>query len=274
MTHIKEITAKHMLVKSNLPDTNYVVNPYTGCEFGCHYCYASFMGRMVNEPMEEWGNYVYIKANAVQVFQKDIKRLKNQNSSIFFSSVTDCYQGVESKYKLTRKILEILADIRYPGKISILTKSSLVTRDIEIFKRIKSIEVGLTITSTNDKISRFMEVRASDVTARLKALKKLNDHGIKTYAFVGPLLPHVCNDDRLLENIFKQIAEAGTKEVYVEHLNMKPYIMRRLAPALKDESEQIQNMYKNKVHTKEKVYEYLKKYGLKLKTSDTIEHDT
>lgn len=273
MTRIQETQAKSILTRSKLPGADYVVNPYIGCEFGCHYCYASFMGRMVNEPLGEWGNYVYVKKNAVELFQEEITRLRDKHSTIMMSSVTDCYQGVEAKYKLTRSILEILADIKYPGEISILTKSSLVTRDIDVFKRLKNVSVGLTITSTDDSIGRFMEVRASSVSARIKALTKLNEAGLSTYVFVGPLMPHFAEKPELLDDLFGQIVAAGTKEVFVEHMNMKPYIMERLGPALKDKPQYIRNLRQNTIAMREKVHELLDKYGLELLGGKTIEHE-
>lgn len=273
MTRIIETTASSILVRSNLPDTDYVVNPYTGCEFGCHYCYASFMCRQVGEPTHEWGNFVYVKTNAVELFRKNINSLRNKNSIIMLSSVTDPYQGVEAKYKLTRGILEVLVEVDYPGIISILTKSSMVTRDIDLFKKLKNIEVGLTVTSTDDKLSRFMEVRASNVSARIKALKELNKAGITTYAFIGPLMPHFSTDLEKLDELFKQVAETGTKEIYVEHMNMKPYIMKRLEPVLKDQPEHIQNLYKHKQTLRTKVHELVDKYRLTLRLDDTIEHE-
>ncbi len=272
MTRIKEIESKSILTKSKLPDTDYVVNPYVGCAFGCHYCYASFMSRMVNEPNDEWGNYVYVKKNAVELFRKNINSLRNKNASILLSSVTDPYQGAEAKYKITREILEILAEIEYPGLVSVLTKSSLVTRDIDVLKKLKNVEVGLTITSTDDNLSRFMEVRASNVSARIKALQKLNDAGLNTYVFVGPLMPHFATNHEALEELFKQIAETGTKDLYVEHLNMKPYIMARLRPELEKEPENIQNLYKYKEAVRTKVHELIKKYDLNLRLDETIEH--
>lgn len=96
--NINEIQAKSIITKSKLPDTDYVVNPYIGCQFACLYCYASFMGRFVNESLENWGNYLYVKTNAAELFKVEYKRLKpinNKSPSIMLSSVTDPYQGVE-----------------------------------------------------------------------------------------------------------------------------------------------------------------------------------
>ena len=72
---VVEIEAKSILVRSKLPDAEYVVNPYTGCVFGCHYCYASFAGRFVGEPIGNWGNYVYAKINAVPLFEVELARV-------------------------------------------------------------------------------------------------------------------------------------------------------------------------------------------------------
>src|SRR3989338_10259970 len=125
---IQVIKAKSILILSKLPDADYVVNPYIGCRFGCTYCYASFMGRFVGKKVSDWGEYVYPKINAPELLKKELKKLKDKGrgQEIFFSSVTDPYQGLEAKYQLTRKCLEELADFGFEGTLSILTKSDLV----------------------------------------------------------------------------------------------------------------------------------------------------
>ena len=114
MFKIKEIKAKSILSPTRLKtaDFDYSLNPYVGCRFGCVYCYASFMGRFVGKKISDWGNYVFAKINAPKLLAEEIKKLKNKGrgKTIWLSSVTDPYQGLEVKYKLTRRCLEILAD--------------------------------------------------------------------------------------------------------------------------------------------------------------------
>jgi len=275
---IKEIKAKSILVSSKLPDTDYVINPYTGCAFGCSYCYASFMGRFVGKKIDDWGNYVFVKANLVEVLEKQLEKIKDKTKTIFLSSVTDPYQGIENKYKLTRKALELLVKYKWKGKIGILTKSNLVLRDIDLFKKLKKVEVGLTITSTDDKVSRFLERSAPPVSLRLKALKKLNEEGIKTYAFVGPLLPHFSANPKGLKKIFDALEKTEVKELYLEHLNLSSYIQGRLLKRLKGEkNEVIRKFYEaRKGEYKKELNEVIRKllanYNFKVRRGEVLEH--
>lgn len=220
---IREIQAKSILNPSKL-GCDYAINPYNGCAFGCAYCYAIFMSRMGHQN-ENWGEWVDVKINAPQLLIHDLKHKKP--GSIFISSVTDPYQGLETKYKLTRKCLEILADVKYPAPISILTKSPLVTRDIDLFKRLDA-EVGMTVTSMGDPITKLLETNAPVHSARIRALKELHQAGITTYAFVGPLLPHLTEKPEELEKLFKTLKQTGVEDIWVEHINLSPYIKKRL----------------------------------------------
>lgn len=277
---VKEIQSKSILTPSKLPDTDYVINPYTGCAFGCTYCYASFMGRYVGKQNDDWGDFVYVKINAPQLLEHDLKSLKNKGDgkSIFFSSVTDPYQGMEAKYELTRKCLQILLDFGFEGLVSILTKSHMVLRDIDLFKQFKNIEVGFTITSTDDKISRYFEKAAPNVSQRLDAMTKLNEQGIKTYAFVGPLLPHFVAEPQVLEEVFKAIKDAGTAELYVEHINLSNYILERFRNEMPDlDKEVMEKFYSSKSkeyrdQLSELVLELVSKYRLKLRLGSAIYH--
>ncbi len=281
MARVKEIQAQTVLVRSKLPGTEYVVNPYTGCEFACAYCYASFTGRFVDERFDAWGNYVYVKANAVERFQKQLAALRRAGRapSLLLSSVTDPYQAVEKRYRLTRGILEALGREPYPGDVVILTKSPLVLRDVDVLKTLPRVEVGLTVTTTDDRLSRFLEVRAPLATRRLDTLARLHEHGIRTYAFVGPLLPHFRYNRTDLATLFAGLANAGVESVFVEHINLRPYIRQRLWDALKSAPSAVQQIYHAASTTAHRaaldtvVAELLREHGLCLRFSKVLYHN-
>jgi len=242
---INEIEAKTILIKSGLPASDWVINCYNGCLFGCMYCYAVQIARW-KHPTEIWGDYLDVKINAPELLKNELKKLSMRRpssrynfGSIFFSSVTDPYVGMEAKYKLTRKCLKVLLDFGYEGPISILTKAPLVTRDIGLFKQFKNVEVGMTITGLDNKISRFLEVKAPPVTSRIKALKELSEAGIDTYAFVGPIVPYFIHDEKKIKEIIDRLEEIGVKKIWFEHLNLNPKIKVRLFKYLQKESPEL-----------------------------------
>jgi DNA repair photolyase len=279
---IQELTVKSILVPSKLPDADYVVNPYTGCQFGCLYCYASFMGRFVKEPVDRWGAYVAVKTNAVTVCEAELKRWSpaRRRASILLSSVTDPYHGIEATYRLTRGILEIFAREAYPGKVSILTKSPLVLRDVEVLRQLPQVEVGLTVTTTDDHLSRLLEVRAPRASRRLRTLQQLHAAGLTTYAFVGPLLPYFRYRPDLLEALFAHLARAGVHSVYVEHLNLKAYITQRLWKTLQHAPPEVQVVYREATtpgprrELEDLVATLIEKYQLTLRHAKVLSHDT
>jgi DNA repair photolyase len=184
--NIKEINCKTTLTSSKLPEVDYCINPYVGCLHKCVYCYACFMKRFANHP-EDWGEFLDVKINAADTLDDELVKRNKRKGSILLGSVTDVYQPAEKKFQITRKILEVLAKYNFP--VSILTKSELVTRDVDLLKNISDCEVGLTITSLDEKISKIFEPGASVPIKRLNTLVILKSSGLKTYAFVGPILP-------------------------------------------------------------------------------------
>ena len=191
---IREIKAKSILTKSGIPGVDYCINPYVGCSHGCRYCYATFMKKYTGHT-EPWGSFVDVKINAPEILQKQLKRASM--GRVMISSVTDAYQPIESKYKRTRQCLEILLQSQFP--VDILTKSPLVLRDIDLIKKFKDIEVGITITTNDEKMQKIFEPNAPSIIARIRTLKTLHDNRIKTYAFIGPVLP--MNPETLSEKI-------------------------------------------------------------------------
>lgn len=240
---INLVQAKSIFTKSGLPGSDYVINPYNGCLFACKYCYAAQIARW-KHPNEEWGTYLDVKINAPEVLkielEKLFKKFKTKNfGSVFFSSVTDPYVGLESKYRLTRKCLEILLEFGYEGKIGIQTKSPLVLNDIDLLSKLKNVSVGFTVTTLDDKVSRFIETKAPNVTDRIAALKMLNKAGIETYAFIGPILPYFSAKKEKLVELLDALQDAGVKEVWFEHINLQGPIKARLYEYLNKEAPEL-----------------------------------
>jgi DNA repair photolyase len=144
---------------------------------------------------EPWGSFIDIKANAVALLRKALRR--KREGHVIVSSVTDPYQPVEATYKITRGCMELLVATRLG--VSVLTKSKLVERDIDLLKSMADVEVGLTVATDSDDVRRLMEPGASSIRERIAALKHLHEAGISTYVFVGPILP--MRPEKLVESI-------------------------------------------------------------------------
>lgn len=180
---VREVRAKGILNRSKVHD--YCVNCYTGCAHACAYCYASLFMRRYSGHEEPWGAFVDVKVNAPEVLARQVRRARK--GLVWVSSVCDAYQPLEAEYGLTRRSLEVLAEAGFP--VTVQSKSVLLLRDIDVFKRFREIEVGFSIATGDDRVSRLVEPGASPVSERIAALAELKAAGIRTYAFVGPVLP-------------------------------------------------------------------------------------
>ena len=178
----KEVYAKTILSKSKVSD--YTINPYIGCEYGCTYCYARFMKRYSGHK-EKWGEFVDVKINATALLKLEIK--KKHVGRVWLSGVCDPYQPLEKKYKLTRECLKILPKHNWP--ITIQTKSPLVLHDIDLIAKFKEVEVGFTITTDDENIKRLFEPNSSTIKQRVETLEKIHSKGIVTFAMIAPILP-------------------------------------------------------------------------------------
>jgi len=277
---IVEQQARSIIVESGLPDTEYVVNPYTGCSFACSYCYASFMGRFVGETRDSWGDYLYVKTNAVDLFRKEIAspRFRSPAPTLFISSVTDAWQGVEKKYRLARGILEILVNADYQGRVSILTKSPLLLRDIDLLCRLARPEVGVTITTDEDEVGMVYEGRAPRNSSRLEILRLLVEHGVPTYAFVGPLMTHYVDRPQAMDRLMSSIADAGVKFIYAELLNVAPSLLRRFRKTLSGTEAEVEQFVSEQLDRQrrralaELVADLARKYHVELRLGRVLDH--
>lgn len=169
----------------------FTLNPYSGCSFGCEYCYARFFAPTI-EQQKDWGNWVKVKENAVDLIRRS-RKAKSQNrrletgDTIYMSSVTDPYQPIEHKVGLTRRILEELVEIQ--PRLTIQTRSPIVVRDIDLFKQFRHIRVNFTITTDSEDIRSRYEPHSSSIEARLQAARKVSEAGVPIGISISPMLP-------------------------------------------------------------------------------------
>ncbi|MBM3293498.1 MAG: radical SAM protein [Candidatus Aminicenantes bacterium] len=180
---VREVEAKSVLNKSKIYD--YCVNAYTGCQVGCRYCYARLFIPRYSGHAEPWGTFVDVKVNAPDVLRRQLRRGKQ--GEVWVSSVCDCYQPLEAKYGLTRRCLEALLEVQWPVRVQ--TKSVLALRDLDLFRQFRDLEVAFTIATDDERTARLFEPHASPVSERIAALGRLREAGVRTMAFIGPILP-------------------------------------------------------------------------------------
>ena len=161
--NIRFVKCKTALSDSKLPGLDYSLNPYVGCQDNCAYCYAPSVLRI---DRRRWGEDIGIKLNIPIILSKEIK--KKNIGTIGISTVTDPYQPIEKKYKLTRYCLEQLKKYDFP--IHIQTKSSIITRDIDIISKISNVEIMISISSLNDNERKIFEPFSSSIKERLDIL--------------------------------------------------------------------------------------------------------
>ena len=260
---IKEVETPDYLTVSKLPASDYVINPYVGCPHSCKYCYACFMKRFTGHT-EEWGTFVDVKKCDKKI---DLKKIENK--SVFLSSVTDCYNPLEEKYKITRSILEQLVNVNC--KLDISTKSKLILRDLDLLKQMKNLKVAMSINTLDENFKNDMD-SASSIKERLETLKKLHDNGIKTVLFMSPIFPYITDfkkiinkskdfiDEYWFENLnlrgdYKKVILDYIKEIYPQHYDKYIDIYANNKSYWKDLSVEIEN-YCKKEHIRYTNYFY------------------
>jgi DNA repair photolyase len=204
-------TARTIIAHNDSPDVGFTfsINPYRGCSHGCIYCYArpthQFVGFSAGLDFE---TKILVKEDAPELLRKELAAPRYKPATLSISGVTDCYQPAEKQFQLTRKCLEVLLDCRNP--VGIITKSHLVTRDIDILSEMAKFNTAvviLSITSLDPELSRRMEPRAASPQRRLAAVEALTKAGIPVGVMVAPVIPGLT--DHEIPGILKAAAEAG-----------------------------------------------------------------
>lgn len=242
----KETTYKEagaLCTPSKLPASDYVINPYVGCIHRCKYCYASFMGRFTGHT-EPWGTYLEPKKYNSYELPKKLDRTK----TILIGSVTDAYNPAEAKFRLMPEILKALREC--PAHIEILTKSSMVLRDIDLIQMIPDIAVGISLSNLNDADNRIIEAGASPAKERIRALQELHNHNIRTYLFISPYLPGITNLNSLY-NVTKGFVDY----ICVENLNLRGNYKQPMLDVISELHPELEDLWKN-IYLGKKATEY------------------
>lgn len=226
---IKEIETKNVLTKSNLPISDYSVNPYVGCTHACKYCYASFMKRFTNHP-EPWGEFLDVK------MWPEIKNpQKYDGKELFFGSVTDPYNPQEATYLRTRTLLEQLqgSDI----KLSIQTKSDLVLRDLALIKTFPDARVGFSINTLDESFKDDMD-KAVSIESRIAAMKQIYDAGVRTTCFISPIFPGITDVPAIIDRVKHQC-----NLIWLENLNLRSSYKSVIMDYIKEKHPELIPLY-------------------------------
>ena len=178
--------AKSILTRASgfMRDYDFTLNPYSGCTFGCTYCYAAFFVRD-QARQDDWGFWVEVKENALESLRR--MRTPLNDARIYMSSVTDPYQPIERQLGVVRELLEEL--VSHQPRLVVQTRSPLVTRDIELFARFEHVRVNMTVTTDSERVRRAFEPRCPSNAVRLKAISEVAGAGIRAAITMTPLLP-------------------------------------------------------------------------------------
>lgn len=222
---IHYLECKTALSTSKLPGLDYSLNPYVGCEHNCAYCYAPNVLRINRN---YWGEFVKIKENIPLILSRELK--KKKKGVVGISTVTDPYQPVERKYKLTRYCLEQLLIHDFP--VHIQTKSSLVERDFDILSNFSHSEVMISVGTLNDSERKLLEPGSSSISERLVTLERCVNANLKTCVFFGPIFPTV--DEHGIIEILDVFVNIGVSEIMIDSFHFKPGIYENIKCVLKN----------------------------------------
>ncbi|HJU33159.1 MAG TPA: PA0069 family radical SAM protein [Hyphomicrobiaceae bacterium] len=227
-TDVYSETAKSIISTNDSPDVGFdrSINPYRGCEHGCIYCYARpthcYLGHSAGLDFE---TKLYAKVNAAELLERELSRPGYAPNYLALGAVTDPYQPIERERRITRSVLEVLERACHP--VGIVTKSALVTRDIDILSRMarqKLVKVAISVTTLDRTVARKMEPRAATPPRRLEAIRMLSEAGVPVTVMVAPIVPAI--NDSEIERIMSAAREAGATEA--------GYVLLRLPLEIKD----------------------------------------
>ena len=228
---IREIETKNPLTKSDLPVSDYSLNPYLGCEHGCKYCYACFMKRFTGHE-EPWGSFVDVK------YWKPLAHPERYaGKGVLLGSVTDPYQPAEEKYRRTRAVLE---ELRGSGvKLSIATKSDLVLRDLDLIQSFPEARVSWSINTLDERFKDDMD-KAVSIGRRLAAMKAFHDAGVRTTCFISPIFPGITDVPAIIQR-----AKDDCNLIWLENLNLRGTFKPVILQYIREKRPELEPLYRD-----------------------------
>jgi len=196
-----------ILRPTNINLAPFVINPYQGCELGCCFCYAQF-SKVAKKQVDDWGDYVKVKINALDVLAKELDQIKPE--SVLIGSITECFQPIERKYNITKKILELLNYRKIP--FTIMSRSSLIVEHINLLSQGNCKSIYFTVNVLPDILSKEFNMNAPNFAKGLEVVKKLQDEGINIIAYFCPVLPWISDIEQIVSSV-KGIARKAEFEI-------------------------------------------------------------
>lgn len=212
---VGEVNIKTYLSKSKLPGVDYTINPYVGCPHKCVYCYAEYMKKFTAHP-EPWGEFLDVRRCPVP-----LRPYMLFHTQVMLSSVTDAYNPYEKDFRLTRKLMEQLVFCQ--AHVRVLTKSPLIVRDMDLFKKLPSFEGALSFSSSKESFRQLAEPGASTVEEKINALKTLKENGLSTAVVIAPIFPQITDWKEII-----RLTRPYTDRYHFDALNMRPAYQKRV----------------------------------------------
>jgi DNA repair photolyase len=273
---IKEIIVKSAIHYHDVKfASNHDLNIYRGCEHKCKYCFAQYSQRYLES---DFFDDIFVKVNIAEVLEKELGKKSWERKPINISGICDCYQPLEEKYKLMPQVLELL--IKYKNPTIILTKSSLILRDFELIKKLATIthvQVGVSVTTMDEKIREKLEPNASPTMDRLNALKKFTETNCETNVLLMPIIPYLTDNIGNLEEIYKKCNEYKVDNVIASALHLrgdlKNYFYSFLRCNFPETFKKIQHLYYKSYVGKDyniKLHNFLHKLEVKYNFSNSL----
>src|SRR5580698_9976836 len=223
------------------------INPYRGCEFACRYCYARYTHEFMELPPEEFERRIFLKENAAWLLEQELRQVR-PHEEIALGTATDPYQPLERRAKVTQSLLEVLA--RQRGlRIGVVTKSTLIERDIPLLQRIaerNTLVLHLTITTTNISLARKLEPRAPRPDLRLQTVARLREAGLRTGVLCSPLLPGLTDTGKALDTMAKRAKVADASFFSAQPLFLKPCSKEIYLAFIREHFPSLEPMYRQR----------------------------